>query len=287
LKLIFVLDQIKKIYADFFSFLRNPNQNKIDLPLKEKWRILFYIFLLDFLTVFLTMPILTILEDLDILKLDYDDTLFEYDFIFILLIAGVIIPIIEEFIFRFPLKYIWSKYFKFFFYSFAIVFALIHLANYNNNSVIFFILAPIIIFSQFVGGLTLGYIRLKLGFIWGVLQHSLFNCIIFVIGFLFFNPEILVDMQHEEFNIKIEQYLIKENIESMSKIYLNDNTEIDSVKIINLDIKSAIKLINQNNSIIFNKKGSISLYFKRKNDSVNSREIINKKLKKHFDFEIK
>lgn len=299
-----MLGKISKIYSDFFYFLKNPEQNQIELKLREKWIIIFSILLLDFVVAFITMPILGLLEDLDILKLDYDDFLFDQNILFILLIAGIIVPIIEEIIFRLPLKYsrnylfrgldyisnnrsklIWNKYFKFFFYAFAIVFALIHLSNYNNNSILFFVLAPIIVFSQFFGGLTLGYIRLKLGFIWGVLQHSLFNCFIFAIGFLFFNPEPLAEIKNDDFSLKISQYQIKDKNELRTDIYKTNNS-IDSINIINAPIKSVLQMINPKDSVAFGKKGTIDLLFKRKNDSLDSQKIINKKLREHFDFDL-
>ncbi len=299
-----MLNQITKIYSDLFCFLKNPDENKIDLSSKSKWKIIFFILLLDYVIAFSTVIIIDLFEEYEILKLDYNDIFFDKSFIFILVLAGIIVPIIEEFIFRFPLKYqrnyvfraidylfknkgkmFWNKYFKFIFYSFAMVFALVHITNYNNNSIIFFLLIPIIILSQFIGGLTLGYTRIKLGLIWSILQHSLFNSIIFTTGFLFFNIEPLVNLENDNFSLRIEQYQIKETEEFVSNFYRTGD-EIDSIEVINADIKSILQLINLNDSIVFNKKGHINLSFNRKKTTIDSKNIINNKLKEHFEFEI-
>ena len=299
-----MLIRISKIYSDLFHFLKNPDEDKSDLTLKDKWRIIFLILLLDFAIAFSSIIIINLFEEYKILKLDYVDIFIDKSFLFILILAGIIIPIFEEFIFRFPLTYqrnyffraifflfktkgkiVWNKYYKFIFYSFALIFALIHLTNYNNNSLEFFLLTPFIVLSQFVGGLTLGYTRLKLGLIWSILQHSLFNSIIFTTGFLFFNVEPLINIENNDYYLKIEHYQIKKDDKLVSKFY-RTNEKIDSVKVINADIKSVLQEINLNDSIVFNEKGQINLTFKRKENSIDSKNIINSKLKEHFDFEV-
>lgn len=72
----------------------------------------------------------------------------------------------------------YRKYFFIIFYFFAVLFAGIHLLNYKNFEQIWF-LAPLLVAPQFIGGLTMGFVRIKYGLHWSILQHSIWN------GFLF------------------------------------------------------------------------------------------------------
>lgn len=117
------------------------------------------------------------------------------------MIAGIMVaPFLEELIFRFPLRFdnnyplqkigkwmhfdfepFWNRNYPQIVYGFAIVFALVHLSNYDNSSWLFYGLGVFIVLPQFFAGLTLSYTRLRLGFWWAVLQHGLFNSIIFLL----------------------------------------------------------------------------------------------------------
>jgi hypothetical protein len=77
------------------------------------------------------------------------------------------------------LEKFFTNYFSQMFWVSCLLFGLFHLPNYHiNRYVILF--APILVGSQFMGGVLLGYIRLKNGFWWGVLGHSAFNGVVFL-----------------------------------------------------------------------------------------------------------
>lgn len=66
---------------------------------------------------------------------------------------------------------IYKKHFGIFFYALAFFFAFLH---YKADSFSLVFVTPIII-SQFISGVFLGYVRMKLGFRYGVLMHMLNN----------------------------------------------------------------------------------------------------------------
>ena len=80
---------------------------------------------------------------------------------------------------------------RFIVYFTAITFGLIHIFNYENIGN-FWWLTPILILPQLIGGFTLGYLRLKLGFVWGFFGHALYNCIFVIplLGYLNASPEL-------------------------------------------------------------------------------------------------
>jgi hypothetical protein len=63
------------------------------------------------------------------------------------------------------------------FYSFAILFAVLHLLNFYEAGKVWFLL-PLLIFPQFLIGLVLAYIRMQYGVIWAIFGHFLHNGVI-------------------------------------------------------------------------------------------------------------
>ncbi|MBB6238901.1 membrane protease YdiL (CAAX protease family) [Pedobacter sp. AK013] len=74
--------------------------------------------------------------------------------------------------------------FGYLFYYSAIIFGLIHLTNIKDLTLSdpAFI---IFVISQFFGGLSLGYLRIKYGLIYAILFHSLINFIMILLTFFF------------------------------------------------------------------------------------------------------
>jgi hypothetical protein len=77
------------------------------------------------------------------------------------------IPIIFIILFLFLIKRIrkyqrrFIKYFKFYFYLSAILFSILHIFNFVNKGVLFYLFLPIIILPYFINGLFFGYVRMK------------------------------------------------------------------------------------------------------------------------------
>ena len=72
-----------------------------------------------------------------------------------------------------PYAEFFNRYMGFYYYIGAVLFALPHLSNYADQPVWW--LGPFLVLPQFIGGLTFGYLRIRLGFWYGVLAHILIN----------------------------------------------------------------------------------------------------------------
>lgn len=180
---------IKTILRDLFNFIKKPDDTQIPLPIKTKF---FYVMvLLAFEFVLSYIFIFPVLDGIDhILNLRSTEeeyfTLLKSVVIFV-----IVIPFIEELLFRYILRYnglktkvisatAWRKFFPYLVYSLGICFGFVHLTNYSNSGNLFFALSPLIILTQLVGGLIITFIRVRLNFIWGVLYHALWNFMVMV-----------------------------------------------------------------------------------------------------------
>ena len=101
-------------------------------------------------------------------------------------------------------KFLSSNY-HYFFYSLTILFALIHISNFNY-SVSLLLFAPIIVLPQFVAGFLFGLIRIKQGFIWGFFLHALHNAI-FILPVLLFpyfnNPKLIDKIDKDDYTFEV------------------------------------------------------------------------------------
>ncbi|MCB2195458.1 MAG: CPBP family intramembrane metalloprotease [Bacteroidetes bacterium] len=98
-----------------------------------------------------------------------------YSSAIILIITYVVVTLIyySEEIFKIDSQ----KHFKFTFYFSAIAFGFLHIFNFNDPNYLTFILFPVITMPQIAMGLITGYLRLKNGFVHGVIFHILVNAI--------------------------------------------------------------------------------------------------------------
>ena len=298
-----MLLQLKTIFNNFYLFLKNPKESFTEtLSLKQKWEILFSILVLDFLLVFFASGILSFIDS-TILKLESDkiDDLFANKGAFsIILIATILVPLIEELIFRLPLNYkrnilfhffdyisnkkakiFWFKHFNIFFYLFAFSFALVHLTNYNNTSILFYLLAPLIVLPQFIGGVTLGYLRLRLGFFWGVLQHGLYNLIVFSVTILFFKTNIVTKINNTDYSLEINTLELGLNKPENLKIYKSDNN-IDSIIGTNTTVKDLTDILNSKDTVLLKTSKRLNIRYINKTSNRNPNSIIINELKKEF-----
>ncbi|UMB59887.1 CPBP family intramembrane metalloprotease [Lutibacter sp. A80] len=294
---------MEKIAINFFKFLKNPQEkfNKT-LSLKQKWNILFSILLLDFILVTIASGITSIIDTyLFELKSEPIEDLFSNKPAYLILIlAALIVPLIEEFIFRLFLNYdrnfvfqfidaftnnkakiFWDKHFKKIFYIAALLFGLMHLSNFSNTNTLFYILAPFIILPQLIGGVTLGYIRLKLGFFWGVLMHGLYNLIVFSVLLLFLNTTLLTKKNTPDYILEINKLELGLNKPIELEIYKTETT-IDSIIGNNTTVKEVANLLNLTDTVLLKKTKRINIRFINKTDLNTPESIISTELKKHF-----
>ena len=106
--------------------------------------------------------------------------LIHWDIGFVYLACIALIPVIfyaikpfNEFLHNF-----WATHFKYIFHLVAISFGLIHLTNYSGISNYLFAIP--LVTAQLISGYILGFVRMKLGFGYGVALHTAWN---FIVGF--------------------------------------------------------------------------------------------------------
>jgi Type II CAAX prenyl endopeptidase Rce1-like len=97
---------------------------------------------------------------------------------------GIIVPlimmvfIIAKKSWQWTLRF-WANYFPVIFFAATALFGLVHIFNYPLTP-IHLLLAPLLAGPQIVVGLICGYVRVRLGFWWGVILHGLHNFIFFL-----------------------------------------------------------------------------------------------------------
>lgn len=176
------------LFKDFFGFLKKPDDTQLALSIQQKLIFIGKLILFDlFFTFLIIFPLFNGINrvmTIKMPKLDYDETL-----VYIFTFYVLLVPFIEELIFRHFLRYKgwktkcinsakWKKIFPFLVYAFAVGFGLVHLSNYLNDSILFYLLAPLIVLPQLFGGLIITYIRVRLSFRWGLLHHCMWNFLI-------------------------------------------------------------------------------------------------------------
>lgn len=238
------MPQISKyIYKDFFAFLRFPEENPEKIAsLKEKFVYFVNLIGLDLIFAMVTFPIIGTIYYFS----DFTSFLDDVSFFEELLLACIFAPILEEVLFRLPLKirynpiisfinsftnqdffenYILRNY-TYYFYFLSIIFGLIHLTNLDSYGYGVILFSLILYSNQIFGALIYGFIRLKMGFIWSIFAHSIFNFLIISIPFLIFG-----NISKDEYEFESDT-MILETIE-----YRNEFQEL--------------KYIDQNDSLIF------------------------------------
>lgn len=207
-----VIRPLKTVFNDLIAFLKHPQEeHSPDSSIGSRLKFICLLYLIELPVIVTFIAIISLLKHYKIFDIGEhmaDDLLFKYSYATILFIAVIIAPLLEETIFRLPLRYrrnylfrliaggisitglvekeklqqkvlkFWKAFFPWFFYGMAIVFGLIHMTNYVNAKSLI-LLAPLLTITQLFGGLIMGYIRVKIGFMWGLTYHAAHNLIFF------------------------------------------------------------------------------------------------------------
>lgn len=179
---------MKDTFKNLIQYLKNPVLEKDPyLSLTYRFEVFFKILIISLLTGIIIAPIYSFLEYYQIIDMQSHkvEALFkDMSKLQILLIGAIAVPIIEELIFRAPIKSFSNpKSFKIGFYVFALLFGFMHITNFEINTTII-LLSPVLVLPQILLGGYFGYIRVRLGLQWSMLLHSMYNGILFSIGFL-------------------------------------------------------------------------------------------------------
>jgi len=312
---------------DFTKFLKNPvEQQDTNQSFQQKRKVFFLLLLLNFLVAGIVSVVALIVEEFGINLTETNDVMkmMEQFPVWIILLFGVIIlPFIEELIFRLPLisrydlstrliilcaaitgrrnklkvtislRRFWRKHYGKIFYLFAILFGLVHVTNYEISLTIL-LFAPLLIASQFVGGLIMGYLRVRYNFTLGFIFHAVFNGIIF--GITLISMHLTADKWDFEeeyccYSIKIKEasFLEKQSY-TFSNSIDRDSVIIKGtslITIINTLLDKDEFLTETNNLQLANKKINLTFMNHSKGNHI-SKDLILEKLSDlyNFDFEI-
>ena len=310
---------IKETLNDLVVFLKNPIEKQDNTKtIKDKIKILIVVLFIDFVVAGIIMGIAAIIEHFGLINTE-DHLLYglleESPVWLILLLTVIIVPFIEELVFRLPLRFkynyflrftlllsyiagkknkirlenclktLWNKYFRFTFYSIALVFGLVHLTNYDI-AIAIIIFAPILICSQFVGGLLMGYLRVRYSFILGFILHAVYNGILIGASLIAMNDVEKLNIDYVSYSLKITEVSKKE---SESSLYGRDTITFNAVKmkqIIAYLVYEDEYFITSNDTNKLNTK--IKLNFINHNfEHLEVKETILKHLSNTYNFEIK
>lgn len=225
------------------KYILNPYHDVANnFSTKEKWRILFSSVLYKLVfAIFIGLPIIKLVEQVSP-PLEFSEVFEKESLLGTFLLIVIVVPFIEEILFRLPLNFyrnpliifddskskieiFWKKYFKYIFYIFSIGFALVHITNYKNQETIFYLFAPLLVISQWFGGIIYGYIRMHLGFLWGFLCHAFFNFIVAIIPIILFHNTSVFEKKNDTIDLTINELNYYEKNDRLS-LKLIDNKVI-------------------------------------------------------------
>lgn len=178
---------MKETFLELLQYLKNPvleeDENKyFSYRLKKFGTIL----IICFLTVIAISPIFSIIEAFDLINIEEHamKALMErFSKPVIFLLSVLFAPLLEELIFRAPLTLFKKrKNFKVAFYTFSIIFGLIHISNFKITENVL-ILAPLLVAPQIILGSFFGFIRVRFGLIWSMALHASYNGILMLLTF--------------------------------------------------------------------------------------------------------
>ncbi|WP_426092051.1 CPBP family intramembrane glutamic endopeptidase [Flavobacterium sp. DSR3-2] len=316
-----MLDNLKETFIDLISFLKNPiDEAGPELSVNKKLKTLISLLIIEIPLMAVLILLISGLETLELVDPDNHkilDMINSYPVVLLLVLTVVIGPLIEELIFRLYLRYknnyalhflisivsitgvrneqkaetflisLWKKRYKFIFYFSAVIFGLIHISNFEFSYTIL-LLSPILVAPQIILGLIIGYVRVRNGFVSGLLMHSLHNA--FFIGiplFFMFNDTEKLNAETSLYSIKIEE-TNDIAIPSTQKNYS------DSIVYKNVSLKTTLTYLLNTNEILLktNDKemldNTLNLNFKNKSkDSSRTKSIALNQLATSYDFKIK
>lgn len=180
---------MKKTFQNIIEYLKNPVlETDLNTNLNYRFKIFFQILIICILTSYIITPLYSIIEYLKLVdmgshkaeKMFKDLNVFQ-----ILLTASLVVPILEELIFRGPITlFRKAKPFKYMFYTSSIIFGFIHIFNFEITTNVL-LLSPLLVLPQLLVGSYFGYIRVKFGLFWSILLHGSYNGILFSLSFIF------------------------------------------------------------------------------------------------------
>lgn len=180
---------MKSTLIDIINYIENPVLEKdSNTDFRYRLQIFIRVFLICAIASTLITPIFTLLEDFGWVNMDnhkVEEVFKDLPAFAIILIGGLIVPVIEELMFRAPIT-LFKKpnSFKFAFYAFTIIFAFVHITNFDMTNTVL-LLSPILVLPQLFAGIGLGYLRIRFGLSWAILLHCVYNTVFLSIAIIF------------------------------------------------------------------------------------------------------
>jgi membrane protease YdiL (CAAX protease family) len=164
------------------QFLKNPIYSEDEnRDFGYRVQLLFRLLALSLLISIVLGMVIGLLEQLTPLDLgDHAMDLFldNYSPWIVFLVAVFLAPFLEELLFRGPMVFFKkSRYFGVFFYAITLVFGFYHITNFELNTQVV-LASPILVLPQLCVGVFLGFIRVRLGLLWAMALHALYNLIL-------------------------------------------------------------------------------------------------------------
>ncbi len=315
-----MINSIKETYEDFTAYLKRPidQQDPIQTS-KQKVIRLFSLLAIDIPIMGVLMAIVYGLEKFGLFNTENHKIVLllqQLSIWWIILFGVVIMPFIEELVFRFYLRFrqnylarllillaslighqnkviaetqlknFWINNFRSIFYFSAIIFSIVHLSNFEF-SIKILLFSPILLAPQFIMGLFLGYLRVRYNLVLGFLMHAIHNAIFLIIPIIFMSGAV------EKLNVKTNSYSLKIEERTLKQMNVSSTFGTDTINFNGTSLKSIIayllekdeKLIDFSSNQMADKR--ISLGFKKysKNSSDDKKTIL-KHLSQVYNFKL-
>jgi membrane protease YdiL (CAAX protease family) len=179
---------MKKILFEIFKFIKSPNDQRIEnWTLKKNLKYIIYIFGFELLiNSLIFIPLLYLVDKVEPMISESRINYKTNTLLFAIIGLSIAVPILEEFIFRYILRYNklfsklihrnnWNSIFKFLVYISIVLFGFIHGSNFENSSIFFYCILPILVASQLVGGVFLTFLRVRFNLASSIISHVLWN----------------------------------------------------------------------------------------------------------------
>lgn len=223
---------LKKLHIylhDFLLFLKSPAQEPGEMGSLLSTGARFWMAYVTevIIALIISLPLIYLIDHF-LLRLQLVAEFADMDNLFVAIVLIVILaPVLEELLFRYPLKFIKPRFLKLAVYSSSLLFGLIHISNYENNQWLFYVLIPVIVSSQSLGGFVLAYLRLREGFLWSMMAHALFNATFILFSLLFNQNRLVVEETNERYDLTIREYSFREG-KQVTEFY-RSGERIDSI----------------------------------------------------------
>lgn len=195
-----MLHTIQETFKELVSFLKNPlDKQDADQTNAHKTKRLLAIFAIDLPVSFVLAMLIMGFEELGFVDTDNNEVvklLESYPVIAILFLTVIIVPFIEELIFRLFLKWkrnyliqfivlvipqskealsrFWHLHYSWVFYFSVIVFGFVHITNYEMTEIPIWVI-PFLVLPQLFAGAIIGFLRVRYNFMHGFYLHALHN----------------------------------------------------------------------------------------------------------------